>query len=225
METRSFFFYNFRMEKTVRDHALLYAYLCRERLSTLDHDTAESLIDEATFDYGKSRGQRMRRHAEEAGLKADINAYMICGELKLDPSANRSSLSVTEDSTVSCVMQCAWHSTWEKENLLPCGKYYCRMIDKGITAGFSDELHLEVPETLGISSDRCIFVWDQKADQGYIAAEKKKFNGAYVRTYEQHMGELLSCFRDIISEHGYDEEIISRALQAYNMHTGEDENG
>ena len=214
METRSFFFYNFRMEKTVREHALLYAFLCREILNTLEKDKAEALINEATFAYGKSRGQRMRRHAEESGFKADINSYMICGELMLDPDANRSSLSVTKDSTVSCVMLCAWHSTWENENLLPCGKYYCRMIDKGITAGFSDDLHLEVPETMGVNSDRCVFVWDQKADQKYIAEEKKKLNGAYARTYGQHMDELLSCFRDIIRKHGYDEEIISRALHS-----------
>ena len=211
--------YNSGMENTVRNHALLYACLCQEILQAFEKEQAERIIDEATFACGHVRGRRMRRNAEALGLAADINAYMICSELRMDAGKNRSSLSAADGKTVSCVTCCAWHRTWDEDNLLAYGKYYCRQIDAGITAGFNPDLHLEVIETMGINSNRCLFRGQGEADPAYIAAAKKRLDGCLVRSYSQHMEELVQTFQDVLSEYTPQaERLIQKAENAYRMY-------
>ena len=179
------------MEYGIREHALYYALLSKQIFSVLSHDEAKLLLKDITMEYGRRRGRRMRRNAEDAGCGCDLQAFFTTGEWAGKPDENRSELIRNNDSTESRVSVCAWYDTWEIYGLLSFGTYYCRWIDSAIAEGFAGSFTLAVPCTKGNGDPQCRFVWDQ-------ALPDNPSQKPFLLPFRAHIQELKETAREVL---------------------------
>ena len=199
------------MEIGIRQHAVLYALICRCCFLYAQEET-EELIREITVNYGKRRGERMRRLAAENGEEIDMNAFLIHSEWKGKEGENVSSVSFEKDRTISEVTRCAWCDAWKEYGLLEYGSYYCRYIDQAICAGFDGDFDLKVSSVLSQGDPCCRFEWTQKADPEYVAEKKKDVR--WILPFSFHCKELYKCAYEVLKKHDK-EKILEEAKQEY----------
>ena len=197
------------MEYGIREHAVLYGLLAENLCRYAGEETGLSLIEQFTARYGEMRGRRMRKHTQTDQKPADISSFLIYGEWAGKPGENRSSMHYGDKETVSEVTRCAWYDAWREYGLLPYGRNYCRWIDRAICAGYNGEFSLEVKEALGLDGSKCLFCWNQKADQDRIIREKEKNGTRWIRPFSFHCRELLEAFRLTVTDPGLQEAVIN----------------
>ena len=180
----------------IRDHALIYALLCRNIISETGKENGEELIRRITEAYGLKRGARMAELSEGRS----ISDFLIHGEWKGKEGENISSMTYNNDSTVSTVSKCVWYDTWKKYGLLDYGPYYCRYIDKAICKGFDGDFDLKVEKSIGSGDDACVFVWTQGTNEEYIRKEKEEANGKWIKPFSFHCQELYECAAEILAD-------------------------
>ena len=109
------------MEIGIRQHALLYALICRYCFLNAEEE-AEELIEEITTAYGRRRGERMHRLAAENKEDADMNSFLVHSEWQGKEGENISVMSFEKDRTVCEVTKCAC--------AMPGGNMVCRNTDR-----------------------------------------------------------------------------------------------
>jgi hypothetical protein len=197
----------------IKEHAILYALICRQILSRMGKEEGEKYIEEITSAYGLRRGRRM---AENSARK-DINDFFINGEWKGREGENISELIFEKDRTVSRVFKCAWYDTWKAYDLLDYGTYYCHYIDKAICKGFDSDFDLNVPKALGYGDEECVFEWSAHGDEQIVKNTKKE----HILPFDFHCKELYDCACRILPE-GCREEILEEVRIAFKTLCGED---
>lgn len=195
----------------IREHALLYALICRTVFAHHDEEEAERLIEKITKQYGHKRGKRMRANSKEGSLLD----FFVNGEWKGRDGENSSKMIFEEERTLSLVTKCAWHDTWEKYGLLEYGKYYCRHIDKAICEGYDSAFGLEVEKDMGKGDECCIFVWNEKVDEDKLNGSKKE----HILAFDHHVRELYGCAREVLNDK---EEILREIASSFKELTGEE---
>lgn len=184
------------MEYGIREHALLYALIVKEVLSSFED--GETIVESFTNAYGEKRGARMRRHADEMGYGTSIDAYLMTGEWQGRPGENVSRLSVTDTETVSAVTRCAWCDAWKEAGLLSYGRYYCRWIDKALCEGFAGDFRLTVEQTLSEGKESCIFRWSQRVDPNESAPCKSSRKESFLLPFSFHCQEMLDTAYEVL---------------------------
>lgn len=187
----------------IREHAILYGLIAKRCLERLPADEGKTLIRQITVSYGRKRGARMRRKADENNEAADLTAYLAYGEWRGKAEENLSTLSYEPVRTVSTVTKCAWHDTWKEYGLLEYGRYYCRYIDQALCEGFDGSFSLEIPASMGHGDDHCTFVWSQAADEKEAALKKERLGEERFLPFDFHCQELLECAAAVLEEHRY----------------------
>ncbi|MBR5755714.1 MAG: L-2-amino-thiazoline-4-carboxylic acid hydrolase [Erysipelotrichaceae bacterium] len=183
----------------IREHALLYAFICRSILDNHSKEEAEDLIKKITVSYGHKRGERMRSNSDTG----DLTDFFINGEWKGKEGENISSLRAEDGRTVSEVKKCAWYDTWKENGLLEYGTYYCRCIDRSICDGYGSSFSLDVRKTKGQGDDECLFVWDESYDQKRLEESERK----HILDFDFHCKELLDTAMEIIEDENIKKEI------------------
>ena len=181
----------------IREHAILYALLCKEIFLHMEKEEAEKQIREITVAYGMKRGRRMAGNS----TKKDINDFFINGEWKGKEGENISVLSFEKDRTISIVSRCAWYDTWKNYDLLEYGTYYCRYIDQSICEGYDSDFDLKVSEALGYGDEKCVFEWSEAANENVIKNTAKK----HILPFDFHCRELYDCAYEMLPEDKRDE--------------------
>ena len=180
------------METGIREHALLFALLAKTILTDPSVEDGETVVRTITRQYGLSRGRRMRRNADAAGLEPNLDAFFFTGELEDCPDENSSSLSVCRDCTTSCVHRCGWHAAWQNFGLLPYGQYYCMDIDASLAEGFDGTFSLVKAEPISAQNSHCIFVWNE--------ASHPQNEKPFLRPYSFHVNELLETANRVLTD-------------------------
>ena len=199
------------MEIGIKQHAVLYALICKCCFLNA-RDEAEELIKEITVSYGRKRGERMHRLAEENKEEIGINAFLIHSEWKGRDDENLSEMFFEKDRTVSEVTKCAWCDAWKEHGLLKYGSYYCKYIDRAICEGFKGGFDLKVSSVLSQEDPCCHFEWTQGADLEYIIENKK--DARWILPFSFHCLELYECAYDTLKKHNK-EKILEEAKQEY----------
>ncbi len=195
----------------IREHAILYALICRELISFYGKEKGEELIEKITNAYGMKRGSRMRDNS----VNGDLNDYFINGEWKGEKAENISDTVYEKEKTITTVHKCAWFDSWKENGLLEYGRYYCRYIDKAICRGYDEDLKLDVEESLGCGDERCIFIWHQGADENRVLNSERK----HILDFDHHCRELFSCMKEELEEDDRD-RIAGRVEEEFEGYGG-----
>lgn len=199
------------MEIGIQQHAVLYALICKCCFLNGEEE-AEELIKEITVAYGRRRGERMRRLAEENKEEIDMNSFLIHSEWQGKEGENVSSMSFEKDRTTAEVTKCAWYDNWKEYGLPEYGSHYCRYIDKAICEGFDGAFDLKVSSVLSQGDSCCRFEWTEGADPELVI--KNKTDAKWILPFSFHCKELYQCARDVLGKH-HKEKIINEAEREF----------
>ena len=199
------------MEIGIRQHALLYALICRYCFLNAEEE-AEELIEEITTAYGRRRGERMHRLAAENKEDVDMNSFLIHSEWQGKEGENISVMSFEKDRTVCEVTKCAWCDAWREHGLPEYGSHYCRYIDKAICEGFDGGFDLKVSSILSKGDQCCRFEWTEGADPEFIAEQRT--DRKWILPFSFHCRELFQCTQNVLRKHSR-EEIAEEAEREF----------
>ncbi len=184
----------------IREHAILYALICRYVMRNHEREEAEDLIRKITVSYGNRRGRRMRNNSHIG----DITDFFMNGEWKGKEGGNISTFEACDGDTVSVVSRCAWYDTWKKNGLLEYGTHYCRYIDSSICEGYGSSFTLDVRESKGRGDEYCVFVWNQEYDPARLEAGERK----HILDFDFHCRELLDTAAEILEDDGIRKKML-----------------
>ena len=200
----------------IEQHAVLYALFAKEIFKYLKEKDAESLIEKATFRYGYSRGERMRKVTLSNGYPLNMNSFFLFGEWKGRPGENLSSLQQMAEATESHVTKCAWYDAWKKHGLTRYGCYYCRYIDQGICAGYRGEFSLAVPSAIGLGDEKCIFHWTQSYDPVQLEKDRSVTGESNIKPFSFHCRDLYDCFAGFLDAYpDKKEQILHSVMESF----------
>ena len=159
----------------------------------------------------------MAAHADSRNDARDMNAFFIYGEWTGEPGENISSMSYTEDASISTVRKCAWYDAWQKHGLLKEGTLYCHYVDDGLAKGFHGSFGLDVQQAIGKGDSCCVFCWNEAADPQYVASRKAEDSGKYILPFSFHCKELFDTVKEVLQRKApaCAERILSEALNEY----------
>ena len=186
------------MEVGIQQHAVLYALICRCCFLHSEKTEAEELIKEITVSYGRRRGERMRRLADENKEEIGMNSFLIHSEWKGKEGENISKMSFEKNRTISEVTKCAWCDAWKEYGLMEYGPYYCRYIDQAICEGYGGGFDLKASSILSQGDPCCRFEWTQGADPEFVAENRK--DAKWILPFSFHCRELYGCAEETLKK-------------------------
>lgn len=192
---------------TVEHHAVLYALFVKQILLH-DPERGEERVREATWRYGRERGERMAAEALKHGDPLTSAYYTIYGELPLSTGPSRSESCIDGPRYTTSVYGCGWLDAWEKYGLKEYGARYCDVIDESVYTGFNPELKLSVESRLSRGDGVCRFDWGEGIPEEEVRRCMERAAGlgnSFRKGFLFHTARILAVFG------GYLEEIYGNA--------------
>lgn len=103
--------------------------------------------------------RRMALRARSNGHPLSMINYIAYSELKAISGEMKIKIVERSPHAKVYVHKCPWHTAWEKNGLIPYGRFFCLEIDKALISGFNPELQLDVNGTHTNGSAKCEFVF------------------------------------------------------------------
>jgi hypothetical protein len=155
---------------TPYQHAVMFALLAKNILEVFGPGEGDKLLLSAVEQYGSERGSRMAKRCAAHGRPLDMDSYLAFTEWRYAKDFEKTPL-FDKPYRAYRVLRCPWFASWEQADMGEYGKYYCRIVDKGILKGFNPRLTLEMPKYHSKGGDDyCEFHWkDLVIDEGQAA--------------------------------------------------------
>ena len=209
----------------IEHHAVLYALLVKEAREQAGEKGQEAMT-EATAQYGRERGRRMRQNALAYGDTPDAFTYLAYGEWSAAPGLMVVEEQPDREEYVTHVSRCEWCRCWENHGLLDYGKAYCTNVDVNIAHGFDPGFDLGVRSLMSAGDPVCEFGYgfvmteDRRKE---LAAIKEKLGTRAQKDFNYHAAHLLVTCRRVLCEYLGQElgnDIADAALFAFTRRFG-----
>lgn len=211
----------------MEDHAVLYALLAKEAITTYGKEGEEATV-KGTILYAKERGLRMAMRALADGEELTLKNYLVYKEWDDYKKVSKSKVASLTPEYRTNNLICGWCDAWKKHNLLEYGKIYCVWIDKNLVKGFNPENTLEIDSLLSHGEDCCDFHWlgtNFNSEEELKKNNEKKvtLSKRTLKDFLYHTGHLLSAMtRQYYMDLGLikGQELIKKALNEYEIKFG-----
>ena len=189
---------------TPEHHALLFAWMAQELVTSLGEARAATVLRKAVWRYGRQRGHRMALRALGNGDPLTLLTFMAYGEWRAPEGAMEATTVQTTPDLHRQVHRCPWFAVWQIQGVMDYGRHYCRHIDKAILHGFNPELRLKVRGTRPDGSACCEFYYPgadlDKAAMSMLQAKQAALGLSVVMPWEYHVGHLYKSLSDVMTE-------------------------
>ena len=175
---------------TATYHALLFAWLSKAAIERAGEVRGEEAVRKAVRKYARERGGRMAMRAEAAGDALSMTNFMAYGEWQASPGESEQTVVQEEGQVRTAVHRCPWSVAWEREGLIPYGRFYCLEIDTSLLKGFDPDLKLDVLCTQTNDGEDCVFVF-------HDVDETVRRKGT-VMPWEYHCGHLFKTVSEVL---------------------------
>lgn len=179
-------------------HATLYALLSKY-VQQLCGPNGRRVLGEATFRYGRERGQRMAENAKSNGDPLDMVSYFAYVEWTDEKGEMERGVRRKSPTYNPIVHKCGWTDSWTRRGLLEYGQVYCQYADYGICAGFNPENHLEIHKLLSAGDEICDFDWkyDMTSERWErLTAMRERLGTQYRKDFAYHTAHLYQAISD-----------------------------
>jgi len=204
---------------TARHHALFFSSIAGAVIHAMGKEKGEILIRKAVKKYGRQRGKRMALRARENGHSLTVDNYFAYGEWEVPKNEMDFKLTEKNPHVRLNVFKCPWYVTWEENNLLDYGQYFCQEIDTALVSGFNPDLEIQVNSTWTNDGEPCDFLFKDAGLSffkmiGLIYKKKIRPGRKVIMPWEYHTGHLYKTMGDVIKQELGDkaDEIIENAL-------------
>ena len=211
-------------------HALLYSYVVKAVMDEVGKEAGEKTIENATKNYGISRGRRMAMRCDADGFRHDVIGYTTYGEWRqTSGNPSKGEKDLTAEPPYSSSNGCPWYDAWMEEGHMDYGRYYCQFVDEALGEGFFGErpMRLVTKGTRSNGADICLFTFTggvySQADVEEGKRQAEKLGTKALRGWEFHMGHLYYELAKQIKEDWPDraEEILNKACDALDARFGQ----
>ncbi|MCK5098662.1 MAG: L-2-amino-thiazoline-4-carboxylic acid hydrolase [Desulfobacteraceae bacterium] len=213
---------------TARHHALLFVCVAKSVIKETGEETGGILIRKAVRKYGEQRGKRMALRAQKYGYDLTMDNYLAFGEWEVPKNDMDFKLTEKNPHARLIVYKCPWHETWEENDLLDYGQYFCKEIDTALVRGFNPSLVLEVNSTQTNDKKPCDFLFKDAGLSFFkmlgLAYKKKIRPGRKViKPWEYHTGHLYKTMGEVIRQELGDKtgKIMEDALNNFAIYFNE----
>ncbi|MCK5100738.1 MAG: L-2-amino-thiazoline-4-carboxylic acid hydrolase, partial [Desulfobacteraceae bacterium] len=151
------------------------------------------------------RGKRMALRVKEYGHDLTMDNYLAYGEWEVPKNDMDFKLTERNPHARLMVYKCPWYETWEENNLLDYGQYFCKEIDAALVRGYNPSLVLEVNSTQTNDKKPCDFLF-KDANLSFFKllglAYKKKIRPGkkVIMPWEYHTGHLYKTMGEVIRQ-------------------------
>jgi hypothetical protein len=213
---------------TAKDHALLFGYLARAVIEVMGEKEGGNLLRQAIRRYGHQRGRRMAQRAQANGDSLDMFNFLAYGEWRANADENEQSSKSVGPHFETRVTKCIWNTTWEENELLAYGHYYCLEIDAALVRGFNPNLNIEIRSTLSSKMPSCHFIFHQvnmtPERAARLGAKKAELENTAVMPWTYHCAHLLHAIETTLTDThlGKGDQAKKAGLAAFEAHVGTD---
>ena len=218
-----------RQSLTPTHHALLFGWIARAVVQRAGEKKGEEVVRKATRRYGEQRGKRMALRAQANGHALTMTHYFAYGEWTAPRTKGSQTMLEKKPHARARVHECAWHATWQAEDLMSFGRLYCLEIDEALVRGFNPKLKLDVNSTQATGGEHCEFVFhDANLNTWNLLtlAYKKAFKPGKraFMSWDYHLGHLYKTMGEVVvKELGQaGQEAVDEALAEFASRYGED---
>ncbi len=209
-------------EFTPQHHAILFAIIARSVMNQIGEKRGGKLIRKAVKEYGQQRGKRMALRAKNNNHSLSIANYFAYGEWAAQKEEMNFKFTEKMPHARMNIFKCPWYDTWEQNDLLEYGKYYCMEIDAALVKGFNPGIEIQINSTKTNGGQFCDFVF-RNANLSFLKllnlAYKKKIRPGKepIMPWEYHLGHLFKSMGETIHKTlgGEPEKIMSDALNDF----------
>ena len=145
-----------RSSLSPRHHAMLYAYIVRS-CRRLPYDDVEQVIEKITVEYGRRRGRRMAARAARDKMPLTALNYEAYQEWQALPGDTESGTRYLRVEIHVFSKRCPWYDAWQANDMLACGRPYCRLIDEALVSGFNKSIAFETAASRTNGGEACDF--------------------------------------------------------------------
>ena len=185
-------------------HAVMFGVLARAVLDEFGAQEGDGLLLEAVSRYGEERGRRMAARCARDGVETDMAAYFAYGEWSASEGFEKSPL-LDDPYRHYHMLQCPWHTAWDRAGLGEYGRYYCRCVDAAILRGFDPALTLEMPVCHTMPGGTCCdFHWKDTPRDGDFDRRQREL--------AERVG--TSCVRDFLFHTAHLYQTLTRCAKA-----------
>jgi hypothetical protein len=206
---------------------MLFAWMSRAVVERAGESKGERIVRLGVRRYGEERGRRMALRARKEGYGLTVATYRAFGEWRAGEGEVELTAIPGLSSTRMVFSKCPWHQAWERNGLIPFGRYYCLEIDKALVRGFNPLMNLEVTCTQTNDGKPCDFLFKEAspAPGAGSAAHSEEPITPQARTvmpWVYHLGHLYKTMREVLVEEmgqtGY--KAAEAALRVFDTHYG-----
>jgi hypothetical protein len=138
-------------------YALMYYYLAKEFM-TLGVE-GEKALRRGIRNYGKARGNRLRKRHLDTGMSINIETLFTNYDLPGDSQSKRKQIKLTENEresyTFNCGLEMIWGSLEEGD---PLGSIYCDEFHQAMWGAYKEGTLVELPKLLTKGDPHCHFL-------------------------------------------------------------------
>ncbi|MCK5313192.1 MAG: L-2-amino-thiazoline-4-carboxylic acid hydrolase [Desulfobacteraceae bacterium] len=207
---------------TAHHHALFFACVTKSVIKETGEEKGGTLIRKAVRKYGEQRGKRMALRVKKYGHDLTMDNYLAFGEWEVPKQDMDFKLAERNPHARLIVHKCPWYETWEKNNLLDFGQYFCKEIDAALVRGFNPSLVLEVNSTQTNDKKPCDFLFMDAGLSffkmlGLVYKKKIRPGRKVIMPWEYHTGHLYKTMGEVIRQEFGDkaDEIMENALNDF----------
>ena len=140
--------------------SLMYYTFAKEMVDSFGEKGKEALI-RAVKNYGKARGERLRKRHEEQGLPINLRSLFEHYDLPGHPGTEKTRTQFTDDKLVSYTYKCPYEQIWRAKNGADLGLVYCQYFHHAFWQTYRPDIDVQIPEILTKDDPHCLFLVTQ----------------------------------------------------------------
>lgn len=144
--------------------ALMYCTMAREMVDSFGDDGKKALI-RAIKNYGKVRGERLRKRHKKQGLPINMRSLFEHYDLPGHPETQKTRVKFTDNFLESYTYLCTHERLWREYGCNDVGLLYCQYFHHAFWQTYRPDIDVQIPEILTKDDPHCLFLVSQPKDE------------------------------------------------------------
>ena len=144
--------------------ALMYCTMAREMVDSFGEEGKKALI-RAVQNYGKVRGERLRKRHQEQGLPINMRSLFEHYDLPGHPETEKTRTKFTDNFLESYTYLCTHERLWREHDCNDVGLVYCQYFHHAFWQTYRPDIDVQIPDILTKDDPHCLFLVSQPKDE------------------------------------------------------------
>jgi hypothetical protein len=140
--------------------SLMYYTFAKEMVDSFGEEGMEALI-RAVKNYGKARGERLRKRHEEEGRPINLKSLFEHYDLPGHPGTEKTRTHFTDDKLISYTYKCPYEQVWRANDGTELGLVYCQYFHHAFWQSYRSNIDVQIPDILTKDDPHCLFLVTQ----------------------------------------------------------------